>query len=777
MREHGEAILRQRVGAGVAAAVVAGLTVGVPTTKAMEAPGGIAPTLSGFPSAPRAERTLRVSESGVGIRFRAPVSGALATVFTHWRRPAMGCALTLTADLDGQPGAPLTAASLPAGAAGWIGVPLSAPLTAGSVYHLVLTCARGSHARIAYVLDADRSAQRVGAWRVEVLHRGRARVRAAASPLFALVFADGRWWGQPYRATGRRAALRVCAEHQASVRLVPSRALVVNDVRVPGDEGGGIDFSLDASDGTTVLATPAPAANARVAPPAAATLSAGAAYTLTLADHGHGRRCVRERSLVTDLAIGPSVAGLDPAGVSESRDGGHTWHPADVTTLAVRLVGGNAPLSGCGNGVLDADEQCDGAADDACPGRCAETCTCRTPEPSPPAGAPTPPAPERTYRSIYAAGYLGLLDPATTPVWPQRLGVMLGEADTTGPLIANARRVAAASGNTDARFIFYLSLTDMDSRCGCFDQGFYDSFVQQHPEWILKDTSGNPVSTSNGIGRLFATDIGNPAYVDAWADWALAAAEHWGWDGTFVDNVFRGYFEGWSATPVDPRTGRPYTTPEYRTDILAAVRHLRRRFDAAGKMLVGNHTQAWQPSTFADPTTQAEVLALGGVEIEDCVYDLAGIPHAETDWVAQLVYLGYANQHGVRTVCHGGGGAIGDPTKRDYLLASYLLTKEALSDVSELNTVGDWWSGLAVDLGAPQGGYACLDPDAGFAPAAACPTTGKIYVRDWERGRVLVNPSADATVTVPLESGFVLAGNPVRSVTLGPHDGVVLERP
>ena len=82
-----------------------------------------------------------------------------------------------------------------------------------------------------------------------------------------------------------------------------------------------------------------------------------------------------------------------------------------------------------------------------------------------------------------------------------------------------------------------------------------------------------------------------------------------------------------------------------------------------------------------------------------------------------------------------------------------------------------------MDLGAPTGDYGCLDPAAGFAAAATCPAPGNVYVREWERGRVLANPSATATLTVPLETDFLLAGRRVTAVTLGPRGGAVLQRP
>ncbi|HLY39440.1 MAG TPA: putative glycoside hydrolase [Candidatus Binatia bacterium] len=758
------------------------------------ATSALAPTLSGFPSAPRAERALRVRGRGVAIRFRAPVTGTITTAYTYWQRRKDACSVQLAADDDGHPGQTIVDSPLTDASQGWGSVPLHVGVTAGAVYHLVVTCA--GTARLGYVLDADQTARRAGAWALEHLGRRGARVRGGhAAPLFALVYDDGRWWGQPYRPVHGRPAIRVCPDRDLTATLTPNRSVAVSDVVVPHHPR--VRFALEESDGSAVLASAPPDAT-RARTLESAMLLPGVRYVLRLrrAHRGHG--CFRTGVLMTDLAVGPSVGGLDLRDLPVRP---HAHNRADEhATLAITLVGTPAPLATCGDGHHDVDEECDGTDAAACPGRCTALCTCAPETPPPPtcgngvldAGetcdgpaddacpgactaactcAAAPPA--RSYRSIYASGYLGLYDPATIDVWPKRLGLMLGEANAQGPLVAPAKVLAAASGNADARFIFYLSLTDMDSRCSCFDQTFYDGFRGAHPEWILKNASGGLVSTNNGIGRLFATDIGNPDYVDAWADYALAAADRWGWDGTFVDNVFRGYFDSWSATPVNPRTGKLYTTAQYRADILAAVQRLRARFDARGKFLIGNHTSAWDPATFADPVTKDEVLALGGVEIEDCIFDWNGNPHTEAEWIAQLAYLDFATRHGVRTVCSS-STEIGRSPQRDYILASYLLSKEGFSSVSELNSLGDWWSGLAADLGAPRGGYTCLDPGQGLAPTTSCPSPGKIYAREWERGRVLVNPSAGATVDVPVGTGFLLAGSPVTHVTLGPQRGVVL---
>ena len=57
------------------------------------------------------------------------------------------------------------------------------------------------------------------------------------------------------------------------------------------------------------------------------------------------------------------------------------------------------------------------------------------------------------------------------------------------------------------------------------------------------------------------------------------------------------------------------------------------------------------------------------------------------------------------------------PARREYVLASYLLTRRGRSVVGELNALSTWWAPLATDLGDADGGFYCLDPGAGFARA------------------------------------------------------------
>ncbi len=380
-------------------------------------------------------------------------------------------------------------------------------------------------------------------------------------------------------------------------------------------------------------------------------------------------------------------------------------------------------------------------------------------------------------RQIAVAGYLGRYDPATIPVWPERLQLLMGGADMEGRLVAAARARARAAGNP-ARFFFYLSLSSLDGGCGCWESDVLGRLRREHPEFILPDEHGAPVSTfldQVSAGRHVATDIGDLRYVDWWADVTLEEVRRHGWDGVFADNVVRGQFQdgSWSAVPLNRRTHHPYTTAEYRADMLRALRRLRERYDAAGKQVIGNHGGGWR-SFEDDPVVRDQAVALHGVELEDFVYSYGGKPLAEDDWLRQLRYLDFANRHGVLTWT--GGEALMHAPKREYVLASYLLTRRGRSVVGDVNALATWWTALAVDLGGAQGDFYCLTPGTG-SRGEPCPTASRVFGRDFEHARVLVNPGdgpRGVSLGEPLRG---LDGAPVPDpLQLGPHEGRILLR-
>jgi hypothetical protein len=387
-------------------------------------------------------------------------------------------------------------------------------------------------------------------------------------------------------------------------------------------------------------------------------------------------------------------------------------------------------------------------------------------------------SPARAERAIEIAGYLGRYDAATIPVWPERLQLLMGRPDVEGRLVAEARRRARAAHNP-ARFFFYLSLSSLDGRCDCYESEALARLRREHPDLLLRDAGGEPVSTfldQLPPGRQLTTDLGNPAYAAWWAGLALEEIRRHGWDGVFADNIVRGEFRdgSWSAVPVNPRTQRPYTTAEYRTDMLATLRAVHARLATAGALVIGNPGAAWR-SFDDDPVLVDQALALDGVEIEDFAYTFRGAPQGEADWIRQLRYLDLVNRRGVLTWA--GGEALMHPEKREYVLASYLLTRRGRSVVGDLNAAKTWWPAFDEELGSATADFYCLDPGTGFARSADCPKPGRVVARDFTHARVLVNPG-DGTQRVPLGGAFRgLDGAPAPDpLPLDGHTGRVVLR-
>src|SRR5439155_23765784 len=160
----------------------------------------------------------------------------------------------------------------------------------------------------------------------------------------------------------------------------------------------------------------------------------------------------------------------------------------------------------------------------------------------------------------------------------------------------------------------------------------------------------------------------------------------------------------------------------------------------------------------------------------DLPYTFGGAPQSEADWLRQLRYLDAANRHGVLTWA--GGDALMQPDRREYVLASYLLTRRGRSVVGELNAAKTWWPPLRTDLGEADGGFYCLDPGAGFTRADPCPAPGRVFARDFARARIVVNPG-ETPRRVPLDGRFRgledehVVPDPL---PLDPHAGRVLLR-
>ena len=283
-----------------------------------------------------------------------------------------------------------------------------------------------------------------------------------------------------------------------------------------------------------------------------------------------------------------------------------------------------------------------------------------------------------------------------------------------------------------------------------------------HPEWILKDPSGNKLwiqfACSNGSCTQYAADIGNPAYRAFWiadAKRRLAA----GYKGLFIDDVNMAQRvsdgQGRYTMPLDPRTGTTMDETawmKYMADFMVEVRAA-----LPGVEIV--HNTIW---TMGDATADLKRQL-----------NAADYTYLERGFVDSGI-TGGGGKFGFQTLAafidrrHAAGhpvildGYTTDPQWREYGLATYLLLNDGSDALGNdaANRPDAFWSGYDVHLGTAAGGrYA----------------TGGVWRRDFAQGSVLVNEPGNPTRVITVGAGYQdVNGVALTSVTLAGAAGAVL---
>jgi Hypothetical glycosyl hydrolase family 15 len=285
----------------------------------------------------------------------------------------------------------------------------------------------------------------------------------------------------------------------------------------------------------------------------------------------------------------------------------------------------------------------------------------------------------------------------------------------------------------------------------------------QHPEWILRDASGNklyiPFNCSGGTCPQYAGDISNPAFRRYWIEQARAQFAH-GYRGLFVDDVNLEERVGNAAeaqvTPVGaagaiaPAAWRAYMA-EFMAEVRAAL---------PGAEIV--HNALWFANGDAgpsDPSIRRQIESANLVLLERGVND-SGLTGGIGPWSlnALFAYVDEVHSLGRAVVLD---GSVSDPQGMQYNLASYFLISGGADAVSSQGqTPANWWHGFDVNLGE--------------ATDARHPWAG-VLRRDFTGGVALVNPPGSPAQTVALPGNMHdLSGNAVSSVTLPAASGAVL---
>jgi Hypothetical glycosyl hydrolase family 15 len=290
-----------------------------------------------------------------------------------------------------------------------------------------------------------------------------------------------------------------------------------------------------------------------------------------------------------------------------------------------------------------------------------------------------------------------------------------------------------------------------------------DSRVSAHPDWILKDVSGNrlyiPWGCSGGTCPQYAADIGNPAFRAAWiADARSSLAQ--GYKGLYIDDVNMqwrvGDGAGRSTKAIDPRTGQAMTDAawqRYMADFMEQVRAA-----LPGKEIV--HNAIWYSGDTPDIRRQLRAADVVGLERG---FNDSGLTNGTGRWsfraFADLIDRAHADGHEVLL-----DTSVDSSAERMYGLATYLLVsngKDLLGNGAATRPDG-YWKGYDVQLGDALGKR--------YLQAG-------VWRRDFERGTVLVNEPGEPRRSVSFSSSLRdIGGEKHASVTLGPAAGAVLLR-
>jgi hypothetical protein len=163
------------------------------------------------------------------------------------------------------------------------------------------------------------------------------------------------------------------------------------------------------------------------------------------------------------------------------------------------------------------------------------------------------------------------------------------------------------------------------------------SLANEHPSWILKDSSGHymyiPYGCNNGSCPQYAGDPGNPDFRNWWISNAKRALSH-GYKGLWIDDanlVFRvSDGNGNFRAPHDPRTGQDMTEDAWRGYVAGFLQQIRSSIPDTELV----HNSIWFAGGTArdqDPNVIKEIKAADMINCERGISD-AGLTGGDGVW-------------------------------------------------------------------------------------------------------------------------------------------------
>jgi Hypothetical glycosyl hydrolase family 15 len=298
--------------------------------------------------------------------------------------------------------------------------------------------------------------------------------------------------------------------------------------------------------------------------------------------------------------------------------------------------------------------------------------------------------------------------------------------------------------------------------------------INQHPDWILRDSGGNnlyiPWGCGDGICDSYAVDVGNPALRQEWIRQAKAEIGTQGYKGLWIDDVNMDWRVsdryGNNILPIDPRTGTTMTIDAWRRYVAEFMEEIRVQMPGIEIL----HNSIWYAGTFDgsrqgvnDQYIQRQIKAADYINREAGFND-GGLTNGDGtfSYNALMNFVDTVHGLGRHVVIDSFTNGV---AAREYGVASYLLVNNGGDGYgnSDASYPSNWWSGYDTNLGH---------------------ATGKRYLwnglwrRDFASGTVLTNPPGSPTRSVDLGVTYLnTSGQTVRNITIGASQGLILRKP
>jgi len=346
----------------------------------------------------------------------------------------------------------------------------------------------------------------------------------------------------------------------------------------------------------------------------------------------------------------------------------------------------------------------------------------------------------------------------------------------------NSSRIAQIkAANPGAKVLLYknsayMRVSDNQSSVGGF-QYVWDN----HQDWFVKDTSGNNVYIDyyNNGDKWYYMDWGNPDWQKYWADKAIASMKANSWDGIFADDIY--------VSISSKLKDQPLTTYKTSQDVQNANRsflaYQTGRIHAEGSYLATYNVSSelmWYPSLWADWLTisdgmMEEHFMHAGTDPNTGFTSIEDSGSTGNWWLrrVQMVTDSEKSNKNSMFVCLTGDNpplpGTANYNVMAYCYVSYMLGANGNTTFITYGSEGYktpiWFSLWEKDLGTPIGAYQS--------------TTDNVFFRNFQKGKVVINPSKTYTRTFVLGDGYVdeLGSLYPSTVTLTPHKAIVALAP